>query len=214
MKRYGWPIAWAAFFFLYLTVNAFAGGKVLYENNFEKAAAGPMPDEFLVLDGDFSIKESDGNKYVELPGAPLDTFGVLFGPTTKDAACASARIYATSKGRRFPQFAIGLAGQNGYKLKISAAKDAVEIFKGDTSLASAPYHWKTGTWTVLKLRIRPDGSAWKIEGKAWTQTDTEPKDWTITLDEKETPHPGRASFWGSPVSSTPIRFDDLLLTEQ
>ena len=188
----------------------------LYENNFQKAAPGPLPDnEFLVLDGDFSIKESDGSKYVELPGAPLDTYGVLFGPTTNAGVCVSARIYGTSKGRRFPAFGIGLYGQNGCKLRVSPAKDALEIFKGDQSVASVPYHWKTGAWTVLKLRVRrAGGAAWKIEGKAWPQTETEPKDWSITLDETSEPHPGRASIWGSPFSGTPIRFTDLLVTSE
>ena len=86
MNKRALPMAWPAVVILLLTIAAGApeSGKTLYENNFQKAAPGPLPDsEFLVLDGDFSIKESGGNKYVELPGAPLDTFGVLFGPTTK-----------------------------------------------------------------------------------------------------------------------------------
>ena len=71
----------------------------LYENNFEKAALDQAPDDFLVLDGDFAVKQSDGNKFLELPGAPLDTFGILFGPTTNAGVRVSARIYATGKGQ-------------------------------------------------------------------------------------------------------------------
>jgi hypothetical protein len=204
-----------ALLFLFLTFHALAdgSGKILYQNNFEKAAVDKVPEDFLVLDGDFAVKESEGNKYLELPGAPLDIFGVIFGPTTNAGVCLSARIYGTAKGRRFPQFGLGLGGQNGYKLKVSPAKDAVEIYKGDDSVASVPFHWKTGSWTMFKLQIRQtDGPAWKIEGKVWPQTEAEPKDWTITLEEKEPPHSGRPSIWGSPVSGTPIRFDDLLLT--
>jgi len=204
-----------ALIFILLTLPALADGpaKILYENNFEKAAVGPAPADFLVLDGDFTVQESEGNKYLELPGAPLDTFGVLFGPTTNAGVCLSARIFATGKGRRFPQFGVGLNGQNGYKLKVSPAKDAVEIFQGDDSVASVPFHWKSGGWTMFKLQIRQtDGPAWKIEGKVWPQTEAEPKEWTVMLDEKSAPRPGRPSIWGSPISGTPIRFDDLLLT--
>jgi len=126
-----------------------------------------------------------------------------------------ATIYGTSKGRRFPIFAVGLNGQNGYKLKVSPAKDALEICKGDEALTSVPYHWKSGAWTVLKLRVRQAGGpGWKIEGKAWAQTEAEPKEWTIALEEKAAPRPGRASIWGSPVSGTPIRFDDLSVTAE
>jgi len=215
MKRYRLPIACLSLLFLGLTFRAGAEGaaKILYENNFEKADLGKVPDDFLVLDGEFAVRESEGNKFLELPGAPLDTFGVLFGPTTNAGVCVSARIFGTGKGRRYPQFGVGIDGQNGYKLKVSPAKDAVEIYKGDDSVATVPVHWKSGTWTMFKLQIRQtEGPAWKIEGKVWPQTEAEPKEWTIALDEKTPPRPGRASIWGSPISGTPIRFDDLLLT--
>src|SRR5271154_2994871 len=92
-------------------------GKVLYQNDFEKAALNQVPDDFLVLDGDFAVKQSDGNNFLELPGSPLDTFGVLFGSSTNAGVCVSARIYGTSKGRRSPSFGVGLNGAGGYKLK-------------------------------------------------------------------------------------------------
>jgi len=215
MKKQSLPIAWLALFFLCWAFHAGAddAAKILYQNNFEKAAVGQVPDDFLVLDGAFAVQESEGHKYLELPGAPLDTFGVLFGPATNAGVCVSARIYGTAKGRRYPQFGVGIGGQNGYKLKVSPAKDAVELYKGDESVAALPFHWKSGTWTMFKLQIRQtDGPAWKIEGKVWPQTETEPKEWTIALDDKTPPRSGRASIWGSPISGTPIRFDDLLLT--
>lgn len=74
--------------------------KPLYENNFEQAAVGSVPADFLVLDGGFAVKEEGGNKFLELPGAPLDSFGALFGPTQKSNVAVSARINGTNKGRR------------------------------------------------------------------------------------------------------------------
>lgn len=190
-------------------------GKVLYQNDFEKAELNQAPNDFLVLDGEFAVKESDGNKFLELPGSPLDTFGVLFGPTTNAGVTVGARIFGTSKGRRAPSFGVGLNGAGGYKLKVSAAKNMLEIFKGDNSAVAVPYDWKSGTWTIFRLRLRQlGGEAWKVEGKAWTQTDPEPKEWMISLDEKTAPHDGRASIWGSPYSGTPIRFDDLVLISE
>ena len=43
---------------------------VLYENNFEKEQIGKVPENFLVLDGGFAVKEEAGNKFLELPGSP------------------------------------------------------------------------------------------------------------------------------------------------
>ena len=184
--------------------------KALYENNFEKAELNKVPDEFLVLDGQFAVKEEGGNKFLELPGAPLDAFGVLFGPTEKEDTAVSARVFGTGKGRRYPTFAVGLNGQgaSAYRLQVSPAKKALELFKGDEVKASAPYEWQPGTWTRLRLQVRKvkDGQ-WKVDGKAWT--DKEPGAWLVSFDEREQPVAGKASVWGSPYATTPIRFDDL-----
>jgi hypothetical protein len=185
----------------------------LYETNFEKVAVGQAPDDFLVLDGDFTVQQSDGSKYLELPGAPLDTFGALFGPTTNAGVRVSARMYGTGKGRRYPRFAVGLNGPSGYKLRVSPQINAIEIYKGDEAITNAPYAWKSGTWTMLKLRVRAvNDHLWKIEGKVWPVSEAEPAGWMIFLDETTAPHAGRASLWGAPYSGTPIRFDSILLT--
>jgi len=190
------------------------GAKPLYENDFEKTELNKVPDDFLVLDGQFAVKEAGGNKFLELPGAPLDTFGVLFGPTEKEGNAVSARMSGTGKGRRYPTFAVGLNGQgtSAYKLQVAPAKKALELFKGDEVKSSVPYEWQSGAWTRLRLQVRKvkDGG-WKVEGKAWKDGDKEPSAWMVSFDEKEQPVAGRASIWGSPYATTPIRFDDLLV---
>jgi len=184
-------------------------GKVLYENNFEKATVGSLPDDFLVLDGGFAVKEGDGGKFIELPGAPLETYGFLFGPTEKQNLAVSARIHSSGKGRRFPFFGVGLSGVGGYRLMVAPAKQMIEIYKGDNVVASVPNKWASDSWTMLRLTVRKAGAVWKVEGKVWKQGDTEPKEATISFDEKEEPIAGRATIWGSPFAGTPIKFDDL-----
>jgi len=191
-----------------------AHASVLYQNDFEKEDLDKSPPSFLVLDGEFAVKQADGNKFLELPGAPLDAFGALFGPATNANIAVTARVFATSKGRRFPIFAVGLDGGTGFKLQVSPAKGALEIYKGDAAIASAPFQWKTGTWTALRLRVREGQGSWRIEGKAWPEGASEPAEWLVTAEEKTAPAAGRPSIWGSPVSGTPIRFDDIVLTTE
>jgi hypothetical protein len=181
-----------------------------YANDFERAEVGKLPDEFLVLDGQFAVQQEADNKFLELPGAPLETFGVLFGPSAREGQGITARVYGTGKGRRYPAIAASLGGVSGFKLQVSPAKKALEIFRGDRSVASTPYDWASGKWTHLRLQIRKVGEAsWKVEGRAWLEGAPEPSDWTITLDLPEEPVNGRAGVWGKPFSETPIRFDDL-----
>jgi hypothetical protein len=199
--------------FLAFAAAAFAAEtKPVYENNFESAALNAVPDDFLVLDGGFAVKEEGGNKFLELPGAPLETFGVLFGPTEGPGLAVSARFHGTGKGRRFPTFAVGLNGVGGLKLQVSPGKKSLELLKSDEVLASAPMTWESGSWTLLRLQSRAADGGVIIEGKAWKQGEAEPKAWAITHTEKAALAPGRPSIWGSPYAGTPIRFDDLKVT--
>ena len=190
-------------------------GKVLYENNFEKAALDALPDGFLAIDGDFKVKEAEGNKFLELPGAPAETFyGALFGPATNSGVCVSARVFGTGPKRGYPSFGVGLNGAGGYCLRVSPGKGVLEIDKGDEMRANTAMTWKTGTWTMLRLRVRAIAAqTWMVEGNAWEQGTPEPKDWMLAVEEKTEPSNGKASLWGTPYSGTPIWFDDLKVTE-
>jgi hypothetical protein len=191
---------------------SFAGQPVLYTNNFEKAAVDSVPDDMLVLDGAFAVKQENGNKFLELPGAPLDTFGVLFGPATNANVAVEAKIYGTGKGRRYPSFGVGLNGAGGYKLKVSPSKNALELYKGDELLASAPFKWKSGTWTTFRLHVIKSGEGeWAVMGKVWDSAEKPPENFQVTVRQKIEPTAGRPSIFGSPISGTPIRFDDLAL---
>lgn len=182
----------------------------LYQQNFESTDAGSVPDSLMVIDGNFEVKAADGGKALELPGAPLDTFGALFGPGRPENTEVAARVFATKTGRKFPAFAVSLNGVGGYRLKLAPAKGAVEIVKADRTEASAPFSWKSGEWTQLKLRLVKAGEAFKLEGKVW-QGEAEPKEWTLSMDLPSAPPPGKAGVWGMPFSGTPIRFDDLVV---
>ncbi|HXI53256.1 MAG TPA: hypothetical protein VNH84_17185 [Candidatus Saccharimonadales bacterium] len=190
-----------------------ADAKAVYENNFTAAAVDKVPDDMLVLDGGFAVKEEAGNKFLELPGAPLETYGVLFGPTEAVGLSVRASVQSTGKGRRFPTFAVGLNGVGGYKLQASPTKKLIELYKGEEVLTNAPLQWESGSWLVLRLQSRKvkDGEI-RIEGKYWKQGDAEPKDWQITRVETSEAPPGRPSVWGMPFAGTPIRYDDLVVT--
>ncbi|HVF10988.1 MAG TPA: hypothetical protein VNA16_09315 [Abditibacteriaceae bacterium] len=178
---------------------------------------GKPPPEFLILGGKFAVVKDGTNSLLELPGEPVDTFGLLFGPTLKSSTQASvnvrARISGTALGRRSPAFGLGLYGVSGYKLRVSPAKAALELLKDEEVKVSIPYAWQSGSWTILRLQSRKIKGNWKIEGKAWPQGVAEPKSWMISLEDKTPPTAGRPSLWGMPYSDTPIRFDDLVLSQ-
>jgi hypothetical protein len=194
-----------------LTLAGPALAAPIYSNDFEKEAVDKAPAESMVLSGDFQVKEEGGKKFLELPGSPLETFGLLFGPAQQGEATARARFFGTKQGRKFPAFGISLGGVSGYRLEMSGGKKALELFKGEESRGTVPYEWTSGAWTLLRIQLRKTATGCTVEGKAWTEGTPEPEKWNISLDEKTPPPAGRAGIWGTPYSGTPIRFDDLLL---
>lgn len=181
-----------------------------YANDFEKAELGKIPEEFLVLDGGFTVQEEGGNKFLELPGAPLDSYGALFGSVEKEGQAVGARIFGTSKGRRSPTFGVGLNGAGGYRLQVSPGKKMLELYRGETVKLAVPFEWQSGKWTLLKLQIVKAGEdEWKVEGKAWAEGGKEPAEPSVAIVEKDLPPQGKSSIFASPYATTPIRFDDL-----
>ena len=189
-----------------------AKAKPLFESNFEQTEVGKLPEGFEFAVGDFTVKADGTNKFLELPGSPLDSFSIQFGPVETADVAVSGSIFGTMKGRRGPTFGVGLGGVGGFKLQVAPGKKMLELLKDQDVKTSAAFDWKGGEWTQLRLQIRKlkDGE-WKIKGKAWPQGSTEPKDWMLTLDEKEEPVAGKASVIASPFSGTPIGFDDLVV---
>jgi hypothetical protein len=125
---------------LALTICSFAADapKPLYSETFDSATVGKLPQGFKVLAGGFAVQEDGKAKFIELPGAPLDSFGVVFGPSEKPPLNASAKIFGTKTGRKFPAFGLSVGGAGGYRLQVSAAKKMLEIFKGDEGPARCP----------------------------------------------------------------------------
>ena len=186
----------------------------LYHTNFEKTALGEVPDDFLVLDGAFAVKKQGNNKFLELPGAPLDAFGFMFGPSARHGNEISARMFGTKKGRRYPVFGVALNGVNGYRLQAAPAKRAIELLKGSIVVAKVPFRWGGGEWLRLALRVEQTGDTeWTVSGRVWVDGKAAPAKPTITHKEIKEPRNGKPSVWGSPYSGTPIRYDDIVVNK-
>jgi hypothetical protein len=184
--------------------------KMLFKSDFESANVGSLPEELMVLAGEFSVSDIGGNKALELPGNPLEDFGALFGPAESDGIAVRARVFSESSKRLAPRFGVGLDGVAGYRLLVAPGQNRLQLLKDQEAVASAPLEWKSGTWTWLHLQIREvSAGKWFIEGRAWADGSSEPNEWSISFEVSETPPAGKASLWGAPYSGKPILFDDL-----
>jgi hypothetical protein len=195
-----------------VTIAADSPAPTSYSNDFEKSEVGKVPDEIMVLDGTFAVREVAGNKCFELDGTPIGSFGALFGPAGLTSCEVSARIWAEPTGKRFPEFGIGANDAGGYKLFLLPGRSMLELRKGDDAIASAPFQWTASTWSCFKLRVTGSGTSWTIQARAWPASTTEPANWTLSAKDSTAPNPGRASLWANDYSEKPVRFDDLKVT--
>lgn len=195
-----------------LVVPLLQADTVLFEQNFESLPAGPLPKEFLPLAGEFAVITEGGARFLQLPGSPLDTFGVLFGPSNGDSSSVEGRFQGTKQGRKFPTFGLSLRGAGGYRLQVSPGKGQLEIYKGDDPIAGVPFVWESGAWICLKLSVKKMAAGWVVEGRAWKDGSEVPAEPQVKWDIVGEPPAGRAAIWGSPYSGTPISFDDLRWT--
>ena len=208
-KRRSWHGLPARALMLCLVLLSAAQAPNVYRNDFEQAQVGKVPDEIMVLDGTFAVRQIDGNKCLELAGDPIGSFAALFGPDGLIGADVSARIQAFPQGKRFPEFGIGAGGPGGYKIFAVPAQHRLELRKGEDVKAAAPFDWSPGSWTCFRLRVEPsDKRDSTIQAKAWKQGTTEPDAWMLRANDPKPPS-GKASIWGSDYSEQPIRFGDL-----
>jgi len=190
--------------------SAGTNSSILFAESFSTMPVGPLPGQFMVIQGEFEVKESGTNKLLELPGAPLDSHSVLFGPVTNANIMTEARILSARKGRRMPTFGVGLGGVAGYKVQVAPAKEAIELLLDAQAVTNAPFQWKSGSWTHCQLQIeQKDANTWLIKGRAWNQDDPVPTGWPLQIQTTEPPISGQASVLGSPFSGESIQFDDL-----
>lgn len=198
---------------LFACTVAVSAADPVFAQDFAKAAE--VPDDFMVLAGEFKVLEEASNKVLELNPVPLDTYSFLFGPTIKkdENFAVRARLKSATKGRQAPTFGVGLGGVTGHVLRLAGTKKQVELVRDEVALASAPSDWKTDTWLWFHLQVRAEGGKWIVEGKTWSDGTPEPKEWQISYTDEKSPVSGRASAWGMPYSGKPVFFDDLSVTK-
>jgi hypothetical protein len=186
--------------------KAFAATEA-YREDFN--AVSELPDNMMVLAGDFQVKDDAGQKILELAAEPLETYTALFGPAHKENIAVRGMAKSTAKGRRFPVFGFGVGGVTGVVLRVAGAKKALEFVRNEEQLASVNFPFPSDKWVSFHVELRKTGdAAWIAEGKAWVEGGEEPAAFMLSVPLDKAPVSGRASCWGVPYSGLPIQFDN------
>jgi hypothetical protein len=177
--------------------------------DFDKFEPGGLPDELMVVEGEFRIAAEGDNKVLEMQPAPVVDGTVLLGPSITGPGVVRARIKAEKARRAFPRFGVGLHGISGVKLRVVPAQKMIELVEGDEQLARADFEWKDNEWLTVELALIPKETGWVAEARAWNNPAKRPEPPVVTAAVPDSSGQGRASVLGSPYANKPILFDDI-----
>jgi hypothetical protein len=106
----------------------------IYKNDFESAEVDTMPKEMLVIGGAFAVKQDKDGKYLELPGEPLDTFGLPFRPERARGRERQRAIFRNEEG---PQVS-DIRSEPEWSRRLPAAGQPGEAGAGTDQRATNP----------------------------------------------------------------------------
>ena len=95
----------------------------MYEENFTQVEGETVPDAIMVLDGQFAVKGTGPDRCLELPGSPLESFGVPADRSTLVNVHAIDGITRDFRGRQ-------LVGVKGLSEKLEVSRSYTHLFKG------------------------------------------------------------------------------------
>ena len=107
---------------------------------------------------------------------------------------------ATKQGRRVGD--VGLINQ-GYTLDLMGKKEELQLRVWASELEKSktvPFVAEPGVWYHMKLRVDVAGDKATARGKVWKKADSEPAEWTITLEDPIGVKAGAPGLYGDSVT--------------
>ena len=109
-------------FGIWLVAAGISSGGEPVTIDFNGLASGPVPAEFMAVEGEFRIAGDAGKRVLEMQPEPVVEGALLLGPSLKAAASITARVKADKSRRAFPRVGLGLHGISGLKLRLVPAQ--------------------------------------------------------------------------------------------
>ena len=188
-----------------------------FSEDFSGVDVDAEPESIFILDGEYTVQEDGNNKFLSLPGSPMGDFGLLFGPREREKPLElSFSFYASKKGRRMPSIAASIGGVRGYKLRLNPAARNLVLSMDETVFKEMPFSWKGEQWWKVRFQAftGDTNQTTRLQCKLWPKEQNEPTEWFISEEFDIEYKGGKCALWGFPYSSTPILFDDLVISSR
>lgn len=180
-----------------------------WTEDFETIELEKIPTHWIGATGKFFVREKDGNKVlVKTPvQRGLNRSNVYLGPSTLKNYHIQIDLMGTKNKRRLPD--MGLIA-NRYTLDMQGRHQRLQIRSWASDLRMAKtldFSWETDVWYTMKMMVEVMDDKAVIRGKVWRTGESEPKEWTITVEDPLPNHEGSPGIYG--YSATDIYYDNL-----
>jgi len=188
--------------------------ELFYQEDFENIALGKLPDDFFILDGDFSVVNMEGRKCLELSAQPVGEHGFLFGPRLKFGSFElSFSCLGGSRSRRHNMVAGNLGGVRGFKYQLNPSRQEVLFtFQKDWQHGQG-IEWSSLNWMQVKVQVDTDPKKMASKIRMLVQKEAKMESikqvsW-ISLDDVIAG--GKCMLWGYCYADFPVYWDNLII---
>ena len=86
----------------------------------------------------------------------------------------------------------------------------------ETVFKEMPFSWKGEQWWKVRFQAftGDTNQTTRLQCKLWPKEQNEPTEWFISEEFDIEYEGGKCALWGYPYSSTPILFDDLVISSR
>jgi hypothetical protein len=190
--------------------------KIVYEQDFEKIEEGGLPEDFFLLEGDFSVRTINGQKLLSMLGNPVGEHGFLFGPRLgNETIQLSFSCLGGLKSRRHNVFSGAMGGIRGINYRVNPISSNVTVSFMDSKVVR-PIYWSSNNWVNIKITVIPkvaDGeSLLIIRSSSKSQDNFYSEETKMSLNGMI--KGGKCALWGFAYAEKEMYWDDLLIRVQ
>jgi len=186
---------------------------VLYEQRFEEVEEGGLPEDFFILEGQFSVAKRDGRKCLVLPGHPVDEHGFLFGPRLNSSNVElSFSCLGGFKSRKHNVYAGALSGVRGIHFRINPSFRDFRVTHSDYEKHRDGVIWSPKEWMRVDILAQPEKERkTRLRVHIYPAVSGGEDGWKSIFFVDGLLVGGKCALWGFAYAEQEMAWDDLVI---
>ncbi|MCG3126184.1 MAG: Outer membrane protein assembly factor BamB [Phycisphaerae bacterium] len=183
-----------------------------FAQDFDAIEAGKFPPHWIGAGGKFAVAEKDGQRVLvkKTENPSLARGDIYMSVPELSGYTVRADVCAAKKSRNLPDMGL-IANRYRFELMGNTQKMRLVSWVPAPRIQQVlPFSFKEDEWFSMKLRVDVKGDVALVRGKVWKRGESEPADWSITLEDPIGHRQGAPGLYG--FSLAEIFYDNVAVT--